>query len=359
MRKIKAAIISLGSVSSKWTYEAMKKYFDIVDFINIKDIEIRLGLKQSILYKGKSLEEYDCIYIKGSYRYSPVLRSIASLLPEKTFTPINADAFTIGHDKLITHQKLQVADIPMPITYIAPTTDSAKMLLKNADYPILFKFPQGTQGKGVMYAESFASANSMLDALTAMKQPFLIQEYIETGGSDIRAFVIGDKVVASMMRTAQEGDKRSNLHSGGKGHAIKLDQLTEAVAIKTAKTIGCGICGVDILLGSMGPKVIELNLSPSLQGITAATKVDIADKIAKYLFEKTKEIVEKDTNSQTKEVLKNHGISNLESKDIISKLDFRGNRILLPEIISKISKFNDSEEYVIKVDKDKINIKKM
>ena len=359
MRKIKAAIISLGSVSSKWTYEAMKKYFDVVDNLNIKDIEIRLGSKQAILHKGKSLDEYDCVFIKGSFRYSPVLRSIASLLPKTTFTPISADAFTIGHDKLITHQKLQVANIPMPITYIAPTTDSAKMLLKNVNYPIIFKFPQGTQGKGVMYAESYASANSMLDALTAMKQPFLIQEYIETGGSDIRAFVVGDKVVASMMRTAEEGDKRSNIHAGGKGHSIKLDEATEAVAVKTAKALGCGICGVDLLLSSMGPKVIEVNLSPSLQGITAATKVDIADKIAKYLFEKTKEIVEKNTNSQTKEVLQNHGISDVETKNIISKLDFRANRILLPDLISKISKFNDTDEYVIKVDNGKIEISRL
>ena len=359
MRKIKAAIISLGSLSSKWTYEAMKKYFDSVDFINLKDIEIRLGSKQSILHKGKTLDNYDCVFIKGSFRYSPVLRSIASLLPKTTFSPISADAFTIGHDKLITHQKLQIANVPMPITYIAPTTESAKSLLKNVNYPILFKFPQGTQGKGVMYAESYASANSMLDALTAMKQPFLIQEYIETGGSDIRAFVVGDKVVASMMRTSEDGDKRSNIHAGGKGHSIKLDPETEAAAVKTAKAVGCGICGVDILLSSMGPKVIELNLSPSLQGITAATKVDIADKIAKYLYENTKKIVEEDTNFQTKEVLQNHGISNVESKNIITKLDFRSNRILLPDIISKMSNFNEYDEYIINVNNGKIEIERI
>ena len=359
MRKIKAAIISLGSVSSQWTYEAMKNYFDEVDNINIKDIEISLGSKKCILHKGEPLNDYDCIFIKGSFRYSPVLRSIASLLPETTFTPITADAFTIGHDKLITHQKLQVAGIPMPITYIAATTESAKRLLMNVNYPILFKFPQGTQGKGVMYAESFASANSMLDALTAMKQPFIIQEFIETGGSDIRAFVIGDKVVAAMMRKASDGEKRSNIHAGGKGYPIKLDDATAAVAVKTAKAVGCGICGVDILLSSTGPKVIELNLSPSLQGITTSTKIDVADKIAKYLYDNTKNLVEKDKISQTKEVLKNHGISHMESKDIISKLDFRANRILLPDIITKMSKFNENDEYVISVNNAKIMITKM
>jgi ribosomal protein S6--L-glutamate ligase len=359
MRKLKAAIISQGSTSSRWTYEAMKKYFDTVDFINLKDIEISLGSKKCILYNEKPLGDYDCIFIKGSFRYSSVLRSLASLIPENTFTPINADAFTTGHDKLITHQKLQIAEIPMPLTYIAATPESAKRLLKKVNYPILFKFPQGTQGKGVMYAESFASANSMFDALMAIKQPFIIQEYIETGGSDIRAFVVGDKVVAAMMRTAVEGEKRSNIHAGGKGFPIQLDDATAALAVKTAKTIGCGICGVDILPSSKGPKVIELNLSPSLQGITAATKIDVADKIAKYLFEKTTELVEKDIVIQTKEVFKDHGISNFDSKDIISKLDFRGNRILLPEIISKMSNFNENDEYVINVSKTKINITKM
>jgi ribosomal protein S6--L-glutamate ligase len=287
------------------------------------------------------------------------LSSIASLLPNTTFTPITSDAFTFGHDKLLTHQKLQSSAIAMPLTYIAPTTESAKNLLKKLNYPILFKFPQGTQGKGVMYAESFASANSLLDALTAMKQPFIIQEFIDTNGSDIRAFVIGDKVVASMMRTAVEGEKRSNIHAGGKGFPIQLDEETASLAIKTARAIGCKICGVDILPSKLGPKVIELNLSPSLQGITASTKIDIADKIAKYLFEETKKLVEKDIDIQKKEVFKDHGISDINSKDIISKLDFRANRILLPEIITQISKLNDYDEYVIKVSEGKINILKM
>ena len=164
---MKAALISQGSTSSKWTLEAMKKYFDEVEDINLKEIEINLGAKKNpVLYKGEPLEHYDCIYVKGSFRYAPVLRSIVSTLPETTFTPISSDAFTLGHDKLLTHQKLQITNIPMPLTYIATTSEAARGVLAKVNYPIVFKFPQGTQGKGVMFADSFASASSILDAIS-------------------------------------------------------------------------------------------------------------------------------------------------------------------------------------------------
>ena len=110
-------------------------------------------------------------------------------------------------------------------------------VLKKVNYPIIMKFPKGTQGKGVMVADSFAGASSLLDALDFLKQPFIIQEFIETDGSDVRAIVIGDKVVASMARRAKEDEKRANIHAGGKGEAITLDSHTKKIAIDTAKVL--------------------------------------------------------------------------------------------------------------------------
>jgi len=355
---MKAAVISLGSTSSKWIVKAMEKYFDHVDDIGLKDIEINLiPVESVVLVEGQPTGEYNCIYAKGSFRYNPLLRSITTLLSKKSYMPIKASAFTIAHDKLLTQLKMDLEKIPMPKTYLSASTKAAKKILEKVNYPIIMKFPEGTHGKGVMFADSFASANSILDALTALKQPFLIQEYIETGGVDIRAIVVGDNVVAAMKRKAEEGEKRANIHSGGKGESIVLDAKTKKIAVNAAKAIGAEICGVDLIEGSKGPLVLEINVSPSLQGITNTTKIDVAEKIAKYLYEKTKEFSDVEKKNGTKKIMEDIGIRDKE-KQLITTLDFRGNRILLPELMTEITKFDDKEEVDIKAEKDKLVIKK-
>jgi len=355
--------MSMGSKSSQMTLQAMQKYFDIVDNIDIKNMEVMFGRKElSILYDGKKLEKYDCIYAKGSFRYAPLLRSITTAYYDTTYMPIKPSTFTIGHDKLLTQLALQHYKVPMPDTYVVSSTEAAKKILEQIKYPIILKFPHGTQGKGVMFAESFAAASSMLDAIDTLKQPFLIQEYIETEGSDIRAIVIGEKVVASMKRKAVSGEKRANIHAGGKGEAIVLDVHTKKIAINTAKSIGAEICGVDMLETVKGPQVIEANLSPGLQGITSVTKIDVADKIAKYLYEKTKEFSEKDKKTETSKIFEDIGVSGAGNSNteqqVVTNLDIRSERILLPKIISNLSKFDEKEEVVIKAQKGKIVVEK-
>lgn len=356
MKKYKAALISLGSLSSQWTIQAMEKYFNKVDEIDIRKIEVSLKEpKPEVLYDGKPFPEYDCVYAKGSFKYANLLRSVSMYLCDKTFIPIKPSAFTNGHDKLLTQLKLQAASVPMPKTYLAPTSDAAKLILKKMNFPIIMKFPQGTHGKGVMFADGIESAASMLDALAALKQPFLIQEYVETGGVDTRAIVIGNKVVAAMKRKAVQGEKRANIHTGGTGEATHLDHNTNKVAIEAAKALGCHICAVDILESARGPKVLEINLSPGLQGITEYTKIDVADKIAKYLFEKTAEFKE-GKQEKTSKILKDMGIQEGEEKEIISNLDFRGDRILLPEIVTKLAKFDEKTEVCLKIKNKSLKI---
>jgi hypothetical protein len=229
------------------------------------------------------------------------------------------------------------------------------------NYPITLKFPHGTQGKGVMFADSFASASSMLDALETLKQPFIIQEYVETSGVDIRAIVVGDKVVASMKRKAVVGEKRANIHAGGKGESCVLDVHTKKIAIDTAKSIGAEICAVDMLESIKGPQVIEANLSPGLQGITATTEINVADKIAKFLYEKTKGFIEKDKKEGERKIFEDLGIPTIEKnvQQIVTNLDIRSNKILLPEVVNDIAKFNEKEDVVIKVDKGKIFIERL
>ena len=162
-----------------------------------------------------------------------------------------------------------------------------------------------------------------------------------------------------MKRKGREGEIRSNIHKGGLGEAFNLDNYTKKIVIQAAKALEADICGVDILESASGPKVIEVNLSPGLQGITEATKIDIADKIAKYLYDQTVKLKNKDKKEHVKEILQNEGIKNLNKKqEIISNLDFRGERILLPELITKISDFDETDEMIIKVEKGSISIKK-
>ncbi len=353
---MKAAIISLGSKSSVMLAEAMQNHFDSCEMLDLRKIEVNLSQNMQILYEGEPMKEYDCVYLKGSYKYEQLMRSISNSLYSKTYMPIKPIAFSIAHDKIYTQLDIQNNNIPMPATYVTATMEGAKNILKKVNYPIIMKFPHGTQGKGVMYADSFASASSILDALDSLKQPFLIQEYVETGGVDIRAIVVGDKVVASMKRKAELGEKRANIHAGGKGEPVLLDNYTKKIAVAAAQAIGAEVCGVDMLEDVKGPVVLEINISPGLQGITATTEIDIADKIAGYLYEKAKERKESKKIKETKEILKD--IDSAVAQDIISQLDFRGNRILLPEVVSKISKFNEKEEVCINVKNGQITLKR-
>lgn len=361
---MKAAVISLGSKSSMMVAEALTKFFEQVDMIQLKKIEVRLGKSSGIFYEGQPLEYYDCIYLKGSFRYTHLLRSIATLLEGKVlYMPLPAPSFTAVHNKLLTHLILQQKNIAMPKTYVSPSSEDAKELLKKVTYPIVMKFPEGTQGKGVMFADSISSASSLLDALGALNQPFIIQEYIDTNGTDIRALVVGDKVIAAMKRVAQKEEKRANIHAGGSGEPIRLNREIINLALDTAKALGTEICGIDILESTFGPMVIEANLSPGLQGLSKVSTVDIAYEIASFLHKKTEEALTNSRKQVTAEVLKeislNHHLNQDINQEIISNLQFRGERILLPELITKITLFDERKEYAIKAKKGKLEIEEL
>jgi len=355
---MKAAIISLGSVSSQWVAKAMQTYFEEVDMLDLKKIEIALGDGDHIRYDGKPIAKYDCIYAKGPHTYADLLRSIIHLSKHVTYTPIKAVSFTEGHDKLLTHLSIVGDNVPAPKTYFCATIKNAKNLIKNLNFPLVMKFPKGSHGKGVMFVDSLESAFSIFDALGSLKQPFIIQEYIETGGEDIRAFVVGNKVVAAMKRVAGEGELRSNIHSGGKAMSVELDARTKQVALAAASSLGVDVCGVDLLIGPKGPLVMEVNLSPGLQGISKVSKVDVADKIAKYLFDRTMELKSKNNKQAADSLLNELGITEQPKgeQQVFTNLDFRGNRILLPEIVTNITDFTNKKEIILTMKKGTLTI---
>ena len=199
-------------------------------------------------------------------------------------------AITRARDKLRAHQILSKKGIGMPITGFAHSTHNTDDLIKIVGgTPLVLKLLQGTQGKGVILAETKKAAESVIDAFRGLDAFFLVQEFIkEAGGSDLRCFVIGDKVVAAMMRKSADGDFRSNLHRGGRAELVRITPKERKTAIAAAKAMGLRVAGVDIVRSDRGPLVLEVNASPGLKGIEEATGKDIASMIIHYIEKNAK-----------------------------------------------------------------------
>ncbi|MEK6934250.1 MAG: RimK family alpha-L-glutamate ligase [Nanoarchaeota archaeon] len=358
---MKIALASLYGRSSKSILRESRNFFDKSDHLDIRNIEVRVGSKElNVLYQGKPLDKYDCIYVRGSFRYALLQQSLTRALHSEIYMPIEPHAFTLGHNKFLTLLELQKNKVPLPTTYFVTNIRAAKKLLEQVNYPIIMKIPSGTQGKGVMFADSISSAKSMLDALDTFKQPYILQEFVETDATDIRAIVLGDKVIAAMKRKAAKGELRANIHAGGIGTNYELDYDTEQVAVKSAKSIGADIVAVDILDSGGKPQVIEVNLSPGLTGIEKATGKNIAKEIAKFLFNKTKEFKNQKSANDVKNILDKIEVESLhgEKKEILTNLDIKAGIIKLPKIVTDISKFNSDDEVAIQSKKGEIIIKK-
>ena len=282
---LKIGIISLGGKSALKIAEVCKKYFSEVDLLNIKNFEIQINGELKILYDEEKLKEYDCLYIRGSYKYALIARSITRALNN---IPIKPKSYTIGHDKFLTLLELQKKGIPIPRTHYASTTKVAKKILDSVDFPVIMKLSEGTHGKGVMIAESKKSALTILDLLEDFHKPYLIQEFVETKNtSDIRVIVAKNKVLAAYKRVAIKGEIRANIHSGGTREFHDLTEEEANLAIQSAQAIGADFCGVDIL-NAKKPSVIEINLSPAVSELKEICKADVPELIAKELFINTK-----------------------------------------------------------------------
>lgn len=335
----------------------MNKYFEQVDMLQLKDMEVSFsGDKSEVLYQGEPISRYDCIFAKGSFRYAQLLGSMSAILERGCYMPIRSTAFSVGHDKLLTQLALHQAGVPMPTTTIVSTVGAAKKLLEKLNFPIILKFPHGTGGKGVIYADSLVVAKGILDALSALRQPFLIQEFIDTGGRDVRAIVLGDRVVAAYQRVSSGRDVRANIHSGGSGEPIELDASTRKLCVKAAQACGADIAGVDLLISHRGPLVLEVNLSPGLQGVTATTKINVAEEIARFLYEQTAQRKDVVSKHNSEEIMKHILEEEKEEQQLITGLEFRGNKILLPEIITKLTAFNENADYQFKTKKEYLEI---
>ncbi len=242
--------------------------------------------RPTIHYKGEDLKGFDYIIprIGASVTFygTAVLRQFEMMGVNSLNESV---AISRSRDKLRASQLLSRKGIGLPITGFANKPDDIKDLIKMVGgAPLVIKLLEGTQGIGVVLAETQKAAESVIESFLGMNISVLVQEYIkEAGGADIRCFVIGGKVVASMKRQALEGEFRSNIHRGGSASLIKITPEERSTAVRAAKTMGLNVCGVDILRSNHGPLVMEVNSSPGLEGIEEATGKDIAGQIIRFM----------------------------------------------------------------------------
>lgn len=242
--------------------------------------------RPAVRYKGQELPMYDAVIprIGASITFygTAVVRQFEMM---GTFCVNESVAISRSRDKLRSLQLLSRKDVGLPRTGFASKPDDVKDLIKNVGgAPLVIKLLEGTQGIGVVLADTNKAAESIIEAFMGLKANILVQEFIkEAGGADIRCLVIGNKVVAAMKRQGAEGEFRSNLHRGGCAEIVKLSRAERATAINAAKIMGLNLCGVDILQSNNGPVVMEVNSSPGLEGIETATQIDVASMLYEFI----------------------------------------------------------------------------
>ena len=235
---------------------------------------------------GEPLPHFDAIIPRigasNTFYGTAVLRHLETM---GIYTLNESIAIARSRDKFRALQLLARKGIPMPLTGFAQSPDNTEDLIRMiGGAPLVIKLLEGTQGKGVVLADSHQSAVSIINAFKEMHANILVQEFIEESrGTDIRCLVIGDKVVAAMKRQAKEGEFRANVHQGGKALKVKLSPQERTIAVAAAKTMGLKVAGVDLLRSNHGPLVLEINSSPGLEGIEKATQINIASKIIQYI----------------------------------------------------------------------------
>lgn len=257
-------------------FDTLKCYIDIT------------STKPAIWYKGEKVEGFDAVIPRiGASVTSYGLAVLRQFEMMGVYSLTESVALGRSRDKLRALQLFSRKGVGMPATGFAHDVHNTKELIKLVGgAPLVVKLLSGTQGRGIVLAETAKAAESVIDAFRELKADFLVQEFIkEAGGSDVRCFVIGRKVVAAMQRTAAEGEFRSNLHRGGRAELTKLTPAERKTAIKAAQIMGLNVAGVDILRSSRGPLVMEVNSSPGLEGIEKATHRDIAGAMVRFIEE--------------------------------------------------------------------------
>lgn len=241
--------------------------------------------KAKLYYNNDLVDDLDAVIPRigasNTYYGSALVRQFEAA---GIFCAVSADAILNSRDKWTSFQILTKAEVPVPRTVLGNYFYNEELLKSFGDHPVIIKILEGTHGNGVILSENYKNALATVETLQTSNVKFIVQEYIaESNGADLRAIVVDGVIVASMKRKCKEGDFRSNLHRGGSSEIIQLSSEEERVAIKAAKALKLGVCGVDILQSKRGPLVLEINSTPGLEGIETTTGKNISKSIIGYI----------------------------------------------------------------------------
>ncbi len=259
-----------------------------IDFANVGDCYIKVAPNACEIFSGEGskIEKIDCVIPRLKPSMTFYGTSIVRQFEVMGIKCLNgSQEITKSRDKLHTLQIMSQHNISVPVTSFANSSYDTKDLINLVGgAPLVVKLLEGTKGVGVVLAEKNKAAESVINAFRSLKADVLVQHYVkESKGCDLRCFVIGNEVVASMERTAQEGEFRANIHLGATARAVEITDEERDLAIRAAQIIGLEVAGVDMVRSNSGPKLLEINSSPGLEGIEKATGVDVAGKMIEYL----------------------------------------------------------------------------
>lgn len=273
--------------SHKRLVEAAETRGHRIDIVNTTQVYMNItSHRPAAYYRGEKLPKYDAVIPRIGASITFYGLAVLRQLEMMGIYPLN-ESVAIGRsrDKLRALQLLSREGLGLPVTGFANSSRYAEDLIDMVGgEAAVIKLLEGTQGIGVVLGETRSSAKSVIEAFSGIHINILVQEFIkEAGGSDIRCFVIGGKVIAAMRRQGVEGDFRSNIHRGGSASVVKITPEERSTAVRAAKTLGLNVAGVDMLRSNHGPVIMEVNSSPGLEGIEGATGLDIAGKIIEYI----------------------------------------------------------------------------
>ncbi|MXO64720.1 30S ribosomal protein S6--L-glutamate ligase [Altericroceibacterium endophyticum] len=267
--------------------EAAEQRGHEIDILNTLRVNLNItSHRPEAYYNGEKLGPYDAVIPRIGASITFYGLAVLRQFEMMSVWPLN-ESVAIGRsrDKLRSMQLLAKAGLGLPVTAFAhDPKQAAEVIRMVGGAPVVIKLLEGTQGIGVVLGETEKSAKSVIEAFRGANVNILVQEFIkEAGGSDIRALVVGGKVVAAMKRTGAAGDFRSNLHRGGSAELVKITPEERSTAVRAAKRMGLNVCGVDMLRSNHGPVIMEVNSSPGLEGIEKATGKDIAGRIIEFI----------------------------------------------------------------------------
>lgn len=273
--------------SHKRLKEAAEARGHELDILNTTRCNVNIAShRPTITYNGETVKNYDAVIPRIGASITNYGLAVLRQFEMQGVWPLN-ESVAIGRsrDKLRSMQILAKYGLGLPLTAYANDPKAAEEIIKAVKGPpVVIKLLEGTQGIGVVLAETMSSAKSVIEAFRGANVNILVQEFIaEAGGTDIRAFVVGGKVIAAMKRTGAADDFRSNLHRGGSAAVVKITPAERSTAVSAARRMGLNVCGVDMLRSNHGPVIMEVNSSPGIEGIEAATGGDVAGKIIEFI----------------------------------------------------------------------------